>query len=85
MTLDLRLDAVALTETLCNISSVSHDEERIAGEIAGALAGLGHLTVTRLGNTLVARTDLGRSERVVIAGHIDTVPLNDNLPVRNDG
>ena len=41
--------------------------------------------MTRIGNTLVARTDLGRAERVVIAGHIDTVPLNDNLPSRNDG
>ena len=37
------------------------------------------------GHTLVARTDLGRGERVVIAGHLDTVPLNDNLPSRNDG
>ena len=41
--------------------------------------------MTRIGNSLVARTDLGRGERVVIAGHIDTVPLNGNLPVRNDG
>ena len=40
-----------------------------------------HLEVTRIGNSLVARTDLGRDERVVIAGHIDTVPLNRNLPV----
>ena len=31
---------------------------------------------------IVARTNLGRAERVVIAGHIDTVPLNDNLPTR---
>ena len=36
-------------------------------------------------HTVVARTDLGRGERVVIAGHLDTVPLNDNLPSRNDG
>jgi succinyl-diaminopimelate desuccinylase len=33
----------------------------------------------------VARTSLGRDERVVIAGHVDTVPLNANLPARNDG
>ena len=38
----------------------------------------------RFGNTVVARTELGRDERVVIAGHIDTVPLNDNLPARRD-
>jgi succinyl-diaminopimelate desuccinylase len=41
--------------------------------------------VLRRGNTVVARTDLGRGERVVLAGHLDTVPLNDNLPSRNDG
>ena len=83
--LDLSLDAVALTEVLCNIESVSRDEQHIADEIEAVLRGLDHLDVTRIGNSLVARTDLGRGERVVIAGHIDTVPLNDNLPVRNDG
>ena len=41
--------------------------------------------MTRIGNSLVARTELGRSERVLIAGHVDTVPVNDNLPARNDG
>ena len=85
MSLDLTADAVALTEQLVNIESVSHDELAIADAIADALAPLSHLEVTRRGNTLVARTDLGRGERVVIAGHIDTVPLNANLPARNDG
>ena len=83
--LDLSLDAVALTETLCNIESVSRGEQQIADAIEAALLPVDHLDVTRVGNSLVARTDLGRGERVVIAGHIDTVPLNDNLPVRNDG
>jgi succinyl-diaminopimelate desuccinylase len=64
---------------------VSHHEAAIADAIEEALAGCGHLTVTRLGNSLVARTELGSAERVLIAGHIDTVPLNDNLPARNDG
>ncbi|MEP6816091.1 MAG: succinyl-diaminopimelate desuccinylase [Marmoricola sp.] len=85
MSLDLSLDAAALTEVLCNIESVSHDERAIADQIEAALRGIQHLTVSRHGNSLVARTELGRDERVVIAGHIDTVPLNDNLPVRNDG
>jgi succinyl-diaminopimelate desuccinylase len=85
MGLDLSLDAVALTEALVNIESVSQDEERIADAVEGALRGLDHLEVVRHGNSLVARTSLGRGERVVIAGHIDTVPLNDNLPARNDG
>lgn len=85
MALDLTADAVALTEALVDIESVSQDEQRISDDIEAALRALPHLTVTRIGNSLVARTDLGRGERVVIAGHVDTVPVNDNLPVRNDG
>lgn len=85
MTLDLTADAVTLTEQLVNMESVSHNEAAIADAIEEALRPLPHLTTTRRGNTIVARTDLGRRERVVIAGHIDTVPLNDNLPARRDG
>ena len=85
MALDLDQDAVALTEALVNIESVSGDEAGIADAIEEALRGCAHLEVTRHGNSLVARTDLGHGERVVIAGHLDTVPLNDNLPARNDG
>ncbi len=44
------------------------------------LRACGHLEVTRLGDTIVARTDLGRDERVIIAGHLDTVPIKDNVP-----
>ncbi|GAW52435.1 MULTISPECIES: succinyl-diaminopimelate desuccinylase [unclassified Nocardioides] len=80
--LDLTVDAVTLTEQLVNIESVSRDEQAIADAVEEALRALPHLTVSRHGNTVVARTDLGRGERVVIAGHLDTVPLNDNLPAR---
>lgn len=83
--LDLTADAVTLTAQLVDIESVSRNEQQIADAIEQALADLPHLTVTRHGNTLVARTDLGRDERVVIAGHIDTVPVNDNLPSRLEG
>lgn len=85
MALDLTADAVTLTEALVDIESVSQDERRITDAIEAALRALPHLTLTRIGNSLVARTELGRGERVVIAGHVDTVPVNDNLPVRNDG
>ena len=84
MGLDLTADAVQLTEDLVNIESVSGDEALIADAIEDALVDLPHLTVRRFGHTIVARTELGRDERVVIAGHIDTVPLNDNLPARRD-
>jgi succinyl-diaminopimelate desuccinylase len=64
---------------------VSRNERAIADAVEAALSALPHLSVTRRGHTVVARTDLGRGERVVLAGHLDTVPLNDNLPSRNDG
>jgi succinyl-diaminopimelate desuccinylase len=85
MVLDLTTDAVALAEALVDIESVSLNEQRLADAIEAALRGCDHLEVTRIGNSLVARTDLGHRERVVIAGHIDTVPVHDNLPSRNDG
>ncbi len=85
MQLDLTTDAVTLTEQLVNIESVSRHEQEIADAVEQALAAYPHLTVSRHGHTVVARTDLGRAERVVIAGHLDTVPVNDNLPARRDG
>ena len=87
-TLDLHADITSLTAALCDIQSVSRDEAAICDAIETALAPLTHLTVTRIGNTLVARTELGRSQRVVLAGHIDTVPLTSappNLPTRREG
>jgi succinyl-diaminopimelate desuccinylase len=83
--LDLTADTITLLEQLVNIESVSKDEQRIADAVEAALRPLGHLTVLRHGNTVVARTSLGLPERVVIAGHLDTVPLNDNLPAVRDG
>jgi succinyl-diaminopimelate desuccinylase len=78
--LDDTLDSVRLTRALCDIESVSGDEGLIADAIEEFLRGCSHLEVTRDGNALVARTSLGRPHRVVIAGHIDTVPVNGNLP-----
>lgn len=80
--LDLGADIVTLTTQVVNIRSVSHEEEPLANAIEAAVRPLNHLQVQRIGNTIVARTDLGRSERVVLAGHIDTVPENSNLPVQ---
>jgi succinyl-diaminopimelate desuccinylase len=85
MPLDLTADVVDLTAALVDVESVSRNEKPLCDAVEAGLRGLDHLTVLRFGNTLVARTDLGRDERVVIAGHLDTVPLNDNLPSRNDG
>jgi succinyl-diaminopimelate desuccinylase len=85
--LDLGTDVVTLTAALCDIESVSGNEKPIADAIEAVLLPLPHLKVTRDGHTVIARTNLGRSERVVLAGHIDTVPLTDppNLPTRREG
>jgi succinyl-diaminopimelate desuccinylase len=80
--LDLSLDAAELTARLVDVESVSGHEQPLADLIAAALAEVPHLTVHRDGSALVARTQLGRAERVAIAGHIDTVPEAGNLPSR---
>ncbi|WP_326627512.1 MULTISPECIES: succinyl-diaminopimelate desuccinylase [unclassified Streptomyces] len=83
-TLDLTLDGPALTARLVDFPSVSGDEKQLADAIETALRALPHLAVDRYGNNVVARTQLGRAERVVLAGHIDTVPIADNVPSRLD-
>ncbi|MFC6713033.1 succinyl-diaminopimelate desuccinylase [Branchiibius cervicis] len=85
--LDLHQDVVALAAALCDVPSVSQDERELADAIEAALAPLDHLQVVRDGNAIVARTDLGRAERVILAGHIDTVPITDppNVPSQRIG
>jgi succinyl-diaminopimelate desuccinylase len=75
LALDLSADVVDLTRTLCDIESVSDGEGPLADAIEAALRTCPHLEVRRDGDAVMARTTLGRAERVVIAGHIDTVPL----------
>lgn len=83
--LDLSRDVVGMTADLVDIASESLSEQEICDAVEQALAGLSHLDVVRDGHTLVARTSLGHAERVVIAGHLDTVPANANFPSRLDG
>jgi len=78
--LDLSADLVTLTRALCDVPSESGSETALADAIAAALGRVGHLEVLRDGDTVVARTRLGRPRRVVVAGHIDTVPVTGNLP-----
>ena len=83
--LDIAAGPVELTRQLCDIPSVSGDERAIADAVEAALrAHAPHLRVVRDGDTIVARTELGRAKRVAIAGHLDTVPINRNLPVRDE-
>jgi succinyl-diaminopimelate desuccinylase len=81
--LDLTGDPVELTAALVDIPSVSGDETLIAESVEAALRTQApHLELTRSGNAVLARTTLGRPSRVVMAGHLDTVPVNENLPLR---
>jgi succinyl-diaminopimelate desuccinylase len=78
-------DPVALTRAIVDIESVSGDEVALADQVEAVLRQAAHLKLDRFGNTLVARTSLGLPERVVLAGHLDTVPLAGNLPSTVDG
>ena len=80
MRLDLSADLVSLTRALCDVPSVSGDERELADVVEEALRALGYLEVLRDGDAVVARTHLGRDRRVVLAGHLDTVPVAGNLP-----
>ncbi|MHB1431705.1 MAG: succinyl-diaminopimelate desuccinylase [Streptosporangiaceae bacterium] len=85
MDLDLYAPVGELTARIVDMESVSGAEGPLADAIEAALRACGHLSLHRDGNALVARTELGRSRRVVLAGHIDTVPVAGNLPSRLDG
>jgi succinyl-diaminopimelate desuccinylase len=80
LTPDVLADPVALTRALVDIESVSGNEKEIADAVEEVLRAAPHLSVDRLGHTLVARTNLGLPRRVVLAGHLDTVPLAGNFP-----
>jgi succinyl-diaminopimelate desuccinylase len=82
LVLDLGASSIEITRQICDIESVSDDEGPLADAIEAALRPLAHLEIIRDGDVIVAKTNLGRERRVVIAGHIDTVPINKNLPSR---
>ncbi len=82
--LDLSAPVSEVTRALIDIESVSGGEATIADAIEAALSPLRHLELLRDGDAIVARTRLGRASRVIIAGHIDTVPINGNVPARLD-
>jgi succinyl-diaminopimelate desuccinylase len=71
---------VELTRQLVDIHSVSGDEKHLADLIDATLRQAPHLEVLRHGNTVAARTQTEASQRVLIAGHIDTVPVSGTLP-----
>ena len=80
--LDLSADVLTVLRALVDTPSVSGGEQALADAVETALRGLGGLEVERVGDTVLARTNLGRDTRVVLAGHLDTVPIADNVPSR---
>ncbi|MFT4029155.1 MAG: succinyl-diaminopimelate desuccinylase [Protaetiibacter sp.] len=80
--LDPSTSTPELTRQFVDIYSVSGEEAALADAIEEVVRAQPHLEVIRDGDAVIARTSLGRAQRVVIAGHIDTVPVNGNLPAR---
>ncbi|MBX6354478.1 MAG: succinyl-diaminopimelate desuccinylase [Micromonosporaceae bacterium] len=78
-------DPVELTRSLVDIQSVSGNEKEIADLVEEVLRSVPHLSVQRFRNTVMARTELGLPRRVVLAGHLDTVPLAGNFPSTVEG
>lgn len=83
--LDVTSGVVALTRQLCDIPSVSGDESELADAVEESLRTAPGLAVHRNGDAVLARTALGRPRRIVLAGHLDTVPVAGNLPVWTEG
>src|SRR3954452_9617154 len=82
--LDLTADVLTLTRALVDAPSVSGNEGPLADAVEAALRHLGGLEVERVGDTVLARTNLDLPTRIVLAGHLDTVPIAGNLPSRID-
>ncbi|MDP9118545.1 MAG: succinyl-diaminopimelate desuccinylase [Actinomycetota bacterium] len=83
--LDLAAQAAALTASLVDVESVSGNERELCDLVEAALRAYPALDVERDENVVIARTRLGRAERVLLAGHLDTVPVCGNLPSRLEG
>jgi succinyl-diaminopimelate desuccinylase len=84
--LDLTADPVELTAALVDVPSVSGEEHVLADAVEDALRRQAPgYEVLRNGNAVLARTTGDRPTRVLLAGHLDTVPTADNLPSRRDG
>jgi succinyl-diaminopimelate desuccinylase len=78
-------DLLAVTRDLMAVASPSRSEAALAGLVERALGACFWLDVERIGDNVVARTDLGHGQRLVLAGHLDTVPPVGNEAPRLEG
>ncbi len=74
-----------LTADLIDVPSESFNEAGLAHWLHAELTGIDGLEVIRVGDNIVARTNLDRKYRVAIGGHLDTVPANGNATARFEG
>jgi len=79
------VDLLTATAELVAVPSVSHHETALADRVEATLRSAEWLTVERVGDNVVARTMLARPRRLVVAGHLDTVPPVANDEARVDG
>jgi succinyl-diaminopimelate desuccinylase len=78
-------DLLAVTRDLMAVPSLSGQEATVAELVEKALGVCPWLGVERVGDNVVARTDLRRAQRLVLAGHLDTVPPGGNAAPRLEG
>src|SRR6185437_8830547 len=78
-------DLLTATQELMAVPSLSRDEGTLADRVETSLRTCPWLEVVRVGDNVVARTSLGRAQRLVLAGHLDTVPPGSNAVPRLDG
>jgi succinyl-diaminopimelate desuccinylase len=78
-------DLLAATRNLMAVPSPSWGEAALADVVEGALRGCDWLDVARIGDNVVARTAAGHDQRLILAGHLDTVPANGNQEPKLEG
>ena len=70
-------DLFELTTALVAVPSESHHEAELADLVEARLRERApSLTIDRVAHNVVVRTQLGRDRRVLLGGHLDTVPAN---------
>ena len=77
-------DLLAVTRELMAVPSLSRHEGALADRVEAALGACDWLEVTRLGDNVIGRTVLDRPQRLILAGHLDTVPPAGNDEPRFD-
>jgi succinyl-diaminopimelate desuccinylase len=76
---------IARTAELVSIASVSRFESDLAEVVFAELKAIPGMSVHRVGDNVIASTDHHGQTRVLLGGHLDTVPPSGNEHARVDG